>query len=232
MFEQMNNNKVVLLGKIVSVPKISHQVYEENFYELDLEVERLSNSVDVIPVLMSDKLVNENDLSLNKMLAVSGQFRSYNKQVDGKSKLVLTVFVREMLSMEEVENPNTIELVGFVCKNPIFRTTPFKREICDVLIAVNRNYNKSDYLPCIAWGRNARFAKMLEVGDKVSIFGRIQSREYEKKFEDGSSQKRTAYEISIIKLKKADELAKQEDDILPLVANQSLSQDSTNSVRI
>lgn len=205
MFEQMNNNKVHLQGKIVSLPRLSHKVYDENFYEIDLEVARLSSSVDVIPITVSEKLMSEYNFDIGKEIALNGQFRSYNKQVNGKSKLVLTVFVREILdSLDSTQNTNVIELVGFICKEPVFRTTPFKREICDVLLAVNRAYNKSDYLPCIAWGRNARFTKSLEIGDKVSVVGRIQSREYEKKKEDGVVEKKVAYEISIIKISKGD----------------------------
>lgn len=205
MFEQMNNNKVHLQGKIVSLPRLSHNVYDENFYEIDLEVARLSSSVDVIPITVSEKLMSEYNFDIGKEIALNGQFRSYNKQVNGKSKLILTVFVREILeSLDSTQNTNIIELVGFICKEPVFRTTPFKREICDVLLAVNRAYNKSDYLPCIAWGRNARFTKSLEIGDKVSIVGRIQSREYEKKREDSVVEKKVAYEISIIKISKGD----------------------------
>lgn len=205
MFEQMNNNKVHLQGKIVSLPRLSHKVYDENFYEIDLEVSRLSSSVDVIPITVSEKLMSEYKFEIGKEISLNGQFRSYNKQVNGKSKLVLTVFVREILeSLDSTQNSNVIELVGFICKEPVFRTTPFKREICDVLLAVNRAYNKSDYLPCIAWGRNARFTKSLEIGDKVNVVGRIQSREYEKKREDGVVEKKVAYEISIIKISKGD----------------------------
>lgn len=205
MFEQMNNNRVHLQGKIISLPRLSHKVYDENFYEIDLEVSRLSSSVDVIPITLSEKLMNEYSFDVGKEIALNGQFRSYNKQSNGKSKLVLTVFVREILEqLNSTQNTNVIELIGYICKEPVFRTTPFKREICDILLAVNRAYNKSDYLPCIAWGRNARFAKSLEIGDKVNLVGRIQSREYEKKQEDGLVEKRVAYEISIIKIAKDD----------------------------
>lgn len=205
MFEQMNNNKAHLQGKIVSLPRFSHNVYDENFYEIDLEVSRLSDSVDVIPILVSEKLMSEYSFDVDKEISINGQFRSYNKQVNGKSKLVLTVFVREILeNLDSKQNTNVIELVGFICKEPVFRTTPFKREICDVLLAVNRAYNKSDYLPCIAWGRNARYTKGLNVGDRVRIVGRIQSREYDKKREDGVTEKKVAYEISIIKISKGD----------------------------
>lgn len=232
MFEQMNNNKVHLVGKVVSLPKLSHEVYEENFYELDLEVSRLSQSVDIIPIIIPEKILGEYNFEIGSILALNGQFRSYNKQIDGKSKLVLTVFVREIISQtEKEENPNTIELTGFICKSPIFRTTPFKREICDILLAVNRAYNKSDYLPCIAWGRNARFAKNLSVGEKVSIFGRIQSRNYEKHYEDGRVEKKTAYEISVIKINKEDTLKESYEQIIPMVYAQS-NKDTTNSVSI
>ncbi len=232
MFEQMNNNKVHLVGKVVSLPKLSHEVYEENFYELDLEVSRLSQSVDIIPIIIPEKILGEYNFEIGSILALNGQFRSYNKQIDGKSKLVLTVFVREILSQtEKEENPNTIELTGFICKPPIFRTTPFKREICDILLEVKRAYNKSDYLPCIAWGRNARFAKNLSVGEKVSIFGRIQSRNYEKHYEDGRVEKKTAYEISVIKINKEDALKESYEQIIPMVYAQS-NKDTTNSVSI
>lgn len=219
MFEQMNNNKVHLEGKILSLPRLSHQVFDENFYEIDLEVPRLSQSVDIIPITISEKLLNENNFNVGKIVAINGQFRSYNKQIDGKSKLVLTVFVRELTEPKYDNNTNTIELIGFICKEPIYRTTPFKREICDVLVAVNRAYNKSDYLPCIAWGRNARFAKNLEVGEKISLLGRIQSREYEKKLENGQSQTKVAYEISIIKLSKFADTVKAYENNFAIIQN-------------
>ena len=164
-----------------------------------------------MPVTVSEKLIGEN-FKKGKNVALKGQFRSYNKLEDGKSKLVLTVFVRELIEYSSTMNPNIIELVGYVCKTPTYRTTPFKREICDVLVAVNRSYNKSDYLPCIAWGRNARFVKDLEVGKKVAIVGRIQSREYQKKTDDGLVVSKVAYEISINKI--SDENVEYEEEIL------------------
>lgn len=198
-YEQMNNNKVYLRGKIVSEPEFSHEVFAEKFYEFNLQVPRLSDSFDIIPVTISERLINDK-IKLDQTLTISGQFRSYNKQTDGKSKLVLTVFVREIEPDDITQNPNVIELNGFVCKEPVFRTTPFKREICDVLLAVNRAYNKSDYIPCIAWGRNARFVKDIEVGHALNIVGRIQSREYQKKVSDDLVETKNAYEISITKL--------------------------------
>ena len=198
-YEQMNNNKVYLRGKIVSELVFSHEVFDEKFYEFNLEVPRLSDSYDTIPVTISERLVDRR-IKLGETITISGQFRSYNKQLENKSKLVLTVFVREIEENDESQNPNMIELNGFICKEPVFRTTPFKREISDVLLAVNRAYNKSDYIPCIAWGRNARFVRDLKVGEPLSIVGRIQSRIYQKKLSDDVVETKSAYEISITKL--------------------------------
>lgn len=199
----MTNNVVYLTGRVAEEPKYSHQVFGEGFYETKVEVERLSGLVDVIPVTVSERLLGEGDFEEGKYVSVSGQFRSYNKIADGKSRLMLTVFVRET-NEDLPPNTNKIELTGYVCKPPVYRTTPFKREIADVLIAVNRAYNKSDYIPCIAWGRNARFAEKLVVGDKVGLSGRIQSREYRKTDENGVESVRVAYEISVNRLSYAD----------------------------
>lgn len=195
-YNLLKNNRVNIAGEVVSELKFSHETYGEKFYELSLKVPRLSDIFDVIPVTISERLLLDNDIKIGTKIAGSGQFRSYNKLEDGKSKLMLTVFLRELLPYSESDNPNSIEIIGYVCKEPIFRTTPFKREIADVLLAVNRSYNKSDYLPCIAWGRNARFVKNFAVGDKVSVSGRIQSREYQKKIGDEVITK-TAYEVSL-----------------------------------
>lgn len=195
-YNLLKNNRVNIAGEVVSELKFGHETYGEKFYELSLKVPRLSDIFDVIPVTISERLLLDNDIKIGTKIAGSGQFRSYNKLEDGKSKLMLTVFLRELLPYSESDNPNSIEIIGYVCKEPIFRTTPFKREIADVLLAVNRSYNKSDYLPCIAWGRNARFVKNFAVGDKVSVSGRIQSREYQKKIGDEVITK-TAYEVSL-----------------------------------
>lgn len=197
-YDLMNNNKVKVVGNITKAPSFSHEMYGENFYEFEIEVPRLSLSSDYIPVTISARLMNEADISVGKLIAVSGQFRSYNKLIDGKSRLMLTIFVREILH-DETQYTNSIEITGYVCKEPIFRVTPFKREITDILIAVNRSYNKSDYLPCIAWGRNARFIKDLNVGDKVNLCGRIQSRAYTKKTDDNVENK-VAYEVSLSRI--------------------------------
>lgn len=198
-YEQMNNNKVYLTGKVISAPEFSHEVFGEGFYELKLSVSRLSEYDDIIPITVSEKLLGKGNFELNNPVSIRGQFRSYNKIIDGKSRLMLTVFVRELTETPQEMNPNIIEIVGFICKPPVYRTTPFKREICDCLIAVNRAYNKSDYLPCIAWGRNARFLKDAAVGTKMAVTGRIQSREYVKKEGDGEVSK-IAYEISVSKV--------------------------------
>ena len=198
-YEQMNNNKVYLRGKVLSETVFSHEVFAEKFFEFEMQVPRLSDSFDTIPVTISERLIDKK-IMVGNTITISGQFRSYNKQIDGKSKLVLTVFVREILPNDESQNPNVIELNGFICKEPIFRTTPFKREICDILLAVNRAYNKSDYIPCIAWGRNARFVKDMKVGENINLVGRIQSRVYQKKVSDDLIETKNAYEISITKL--------------------------------
>ena len=197
---EKQTNKVFLKGEIVSEKRFSHEVYGEGFYETDLAVKRLSGQVDIIPITVSERLMETCDFMPGRQVSVIGQFRSYNKVADGKSKLLLTVFVREIVDGEKMKNPNSIVLCGYICKAPTYRTTPFNREIADILIAVNRAYNKSDYIPCIAWGRNARFVKNLAVGERVCIAGRIQSREYQKRVSDTEVKQMTAYEVSVCKL--------------------------------
>lgn len=194
------NNRVFLMGEIVSEATFSHEVYGEGFYELYVRVMRLSGQADVLPVTISERLIEGNDLKPGSTICALGQFRSYNKLEGGRSRLMLTVFVRELVDGAASRNPNSIVLSGYICKPPVYRTTPFNREIADLLVAVNRSYNKSDYIPAIAWGRNARFVKNLAVGDKIALSGRIQSREYQKKQDDGSFLTMTAYEVSISKL--------------------------------
>ena len=194
------NNRVFISGEIVSEAEFSHEVYGEGFYEMSVLVKRLSGQGDVLPVTVSERLIADRDLRPGVTVNALGQFRSYNKLENGKSRLMLTVFVREIVEDTEGKNPNGILLSGYICKPPVYRTTPFNREIADVLIAVNRAYNKSDYIPCIAWGRNAGYAESLGVGTKLSVEGRIQSREYRKKLEDGTSEVRKAFEVSIVKI--------------------------------
>lgn len=198
------NNSVTLSGEIVQEPKFSHEVYGEKFYEITLAVKRLSGMEDLLPVSVSEHLLSQNVVLGNKV-TVCGQFRSYNKTVGEKSKLMLTVFARDVLPFDESINPNALALCGYICKQPVFRKTPFNREICDILLAVNRQYGKSDYIPCIVWGRNARFAQNLAVGQHVSIVGRVQSRNYQKKLPDESVVTRTAYEVSANKIDVVDD---------------------------
>lgn len=197
-YEQMQNNQVYLSGQIASAPEFSHEIMGEKFYDTTVSVERLSGQSDVIPITVSDRLMEGQNFEIGNLIGLIGQFRSYNKIVDGKSKLVPRVFVRELCECDE-NAPNVIELEGYVCKPPVYRTTPFKREIADLLIAVNRAYNKSDYIPAIAWGRNARYASTFNVGDKIHLVGRIQSRIYQKSLDDGTIEERVAYEVSITK---------------------------------
>lgn len=193
------NNKVYIYGEIVSPAQFSHEVFGEGFYEFSVKVMRLSGQADILPVTVSERIMTE-EMKEGAHVCALGQFRSYNKIENGKSRLMLTVFIREVLDAQPCKNPNSIVLSGYICKPPVYRTTPFNREIADLLIAVNRSYNKSDYIPAIAWGRNARFVKNLSVGDKVALSGRIQSREYQKKQEDESFVTMTAYEVSVSKL--------------------------------
>lgn len=197
-YEQMQNNQVYLSGQIASEIEFSHEIMGEKFFDTTVSVERLSGQTDIIPITISDRLMEGQNFEIDNLIGLIGQFRSYNKIVDGKSKLVLRVFVRELCECDE-NAPNVIELEGFVCKPPVYRTTPFKREIADLLIAVNRAYNKSDYIPAIAWGRNARYASTFNVGDKIHLVGRIQSRIYQKSLDDGTIEERVAYEVSITK---------------------------------
>lgn len=193
------NNKVYIYGEIVSEAVFSHEVYGEGFYEFYVKVMRLSGQADILPVTVSERIMTE-EMKVGGTICALGQFRSYNKLEGGKSRLMLTVFIRELLGDQQSKNPNSIVLSGYICKPPVYRTTPFNREIADLLIAVNRSYNKSDYIPAIAWGRNARFVRNLAVGDRVALSGRIQSREYQKKQPDESFITMTAYEVSISKL--------------------------------
>ena len=197
------NNYLALIGNIVSDKTFSHEIYGESFYLFNLEVPRLSGNEDIIPITISERLIASFDLSIGKKVVVEGQFRSYNSYENERNRLVLTVFAKDIMEYkEEEEEPkektsNEVVLNGYICKKPIYRQTPFGREIADILLAVNRAYNKSDYIPCIAWGRNARFCENMEVGTEVKIVGRVQSRTYEKKFEDGRVEQRVAYEVSI-----------------------------------
>ena len=216
----LENNYLTLVGKVTSEKQFSHEIYGERFYSFDLLIPRLSGTSDVIPVTASERLFTDEMMEMGTKLLIKGQFRSYNSYENEKNKLILTVFAKDIEKLDDVEEnqeaeseenegteqkefakkdtiTNEVVLVGYICKKPIYRQTPFGREIADILLAVNRAYNKSDYIPSIAWGRNARFCQNIEVGTEVKIVGRVQSRNYEKKLEDGSIIKKVAYEVSI-----------------------------------
>lgn len=211
------NNHLILVGKIVSEKSYSHEIYGEKFYVFNLEVVRLSSTVDIIPITISERLLTDLDIEIGKHVTIEGQFRSYNNYENERNRLVLTVFAKEIRETENADEDkkevtNEVVLVGYICKKPIYRQTPFGREIADILLAVNRAYNKSDYIPSIAWGRNARFCQNLEVGTEVKISGRVQSRNYEKKLADGSTETRIAYEVSIASMEVVDEENKEQEE--------------------
>ncbi|NLJ78824.1 MAG: single-stranded DNA-binding protein [Tissierellia bacterium] len=205
--KNLESNIVKIIGKIVEPIEFSHEMYGEGFYNFKVKVPRLSDSVDILQITVSERLITNMDLSIDTYVKLHGQLRSYNRYIDNASRLILTVFTREIRVLDDeqergelLKQPNEIYLDGYICKKPIYRTTPFGREITDLLLAVNRPYNKSDYIPCIAWGRNARFCENLSVGDHIKIWGRIQSREYQKRHNDDDIETRVAYEVSIFKL--------------------------------
>ena len=204
-----DNNHITLVGKVTSEKRFSHEIYGEKFYIFNLSIPRLSGNADSIPITISERLLTERDLPVESKVSVHGQFRSYNCYEGERNRLILTVFAKEIEFMENQEEEipvgkdvitNEVILDGYICKKPIYRKTPFGREIADVLLAVNRSYNKSDYIPCIAWGRNAKFCETVPVGAEIRIIGRVQSREYEKKHVDGTIEKRVAYEVSVSSL--------------------------------
>lgn len=199
----MENNQVSMMGKIASQFAFSHQVFGEGFYTVDLLVKRLSDSEDRIPLMVSERLVDVTQDYEGEYIQVHGQFRSYNRHEEKRNRLVLSVFVRELSFVEEEDDSITINQIfldGYICKPPVYRKTPLGREIADLLLAVNRPYGKSDYIPCICWGRNARYAAAFGVGGHVLVWGRIQSREYMKKLGENETEKRVAYEVSVGKL--------------------------------
>ena len=221
----LENNHLVLVGKVTSDKTYSHEIYGEKFYIFDLEVPRLSSAVDIIPITVSERLLTDLNLEIGTKLSIEGQFRSYNSYQNERNKLILTVFAKDIVEIKDEPKKedseeekkdvvtNEVTLSGYVCKKPIYRQTPFDREISDLLLAVNRAYNKSDYIPCIAWGRNARFCQNMEVGTEVKIVGRVQSRKYEKKFEDGTSETRIAYEVSISSMEIIDKKKEKSEEV-------------------
>ncbi|MDR2899597.1 MAG: single-stranded DNA-binding protein [Clostridiales bacterium] len=209
-------NSIELRGRLSGDFVFSHEIYSEKFYSFTVEVPRLSKASDFLPVTISEKLIKDMDFKIGSLVDIFGQVRSYNNyvQTEGRNRLLITVFAREMLYAkdengeniegEDENSPNNVYLNGFICKPPIFRQTPFGREISDILLAVNRSYNKSDYIPCICWGRNARYVSDLKVSDNIVLHGRMQSRQYQKKLENGQILEKTAYEISVSKIETPD----------------------------
>ena len=207
MNKLIENNNVELVGEIVSDFSFSHESFGEAFYFVDVAVKRLSETFDYLPLLISEHLIDVNSDCIGKTIHVNGQFRSFNLHEEKKNRLILSVFVRELGLLDEIDEDmktNQIFLDGYICKDPIYRKTPLGREVADLLLAVNRSYGKSDYIPCICWGRNARFASKFKIGEHIQIFGRIQSREYMKKINETEAEKRIAYEVSVSRIEAVD----------------------------
>ena len=197
------NNNITVFGLVAEEPVFNHEAFGEKFFRMMISVNRVSGTVDTLPVLISERIADMKELKAGVCVMITGRIRSYNEHVGEKSKLILAIFTENIEIYEnEAEPPfnNDVVLRGFICKEPIYRVTPLGREITDVLIAVNRAYGKSDYIPCICWGRNARFASTFEVGTHVQIWGRIQSRDYVKKLSETQVEQRTAYEVSVSKI--------------------------------
>ena len=232
MSEYTESNYIILRGKVTKEKEFNHEIYGEKFYIFEIAVPRLSDSVDIIPITISERLIGNIELNIGKEILIKGQFRSYNEYQKERNKLLLTVFAKELKEREENEEEikretlNEVKLTGYICKKPIYRKTPFGREIADLLLAVNRAYNKSDYIPCIAWGRNAKFCEEIEVGKQVRIYGRIQSRTYEKKFEDGTIEKRVAYEVSIAGM----EIVKNNSEIENIEEKTETEEDTSEAI--
>ena len=233
-----DNNHITLVGKITDEKKFSHEIYGEKFYTFDLSVPRLSGNADIIPVTISERLFKDEDLVIDKKVKITGQFRSYNSYENERNRLILTVFAKDIEFLPNQEEEivaskdlisNEVVLTGYICKQPIYRQTPFGREIADILLAVNRAYNKSDYIPCITWGRNARYCSKMPVGTEVKVIGRVQSRAYEKKHDDGTVEQKVAYEVSISNLEVIDE-KKKLDDLAALAQNTEENSDFQNQV--
>ncbi len=208
------NNKVVIAGTVASEPEFSHEVYEEIFYTFMLDTPRLSETHDTVRVTISEKFLATCGIAVGDKVVIHGQFRSYNNFTNVGNRLILTVFVKDIEKVEgcDEKNLNSIYLNGYICKKPVYRTTPFGREIADILLAVNRSYNKSDYIPCIAWGRNAKYAECLEIGENVIIKGRVQSREYQKRLSETEVESKTAYEVSVSRLEIAGNSIYEEEE--------------------
>ena len=194
------NNRMIAAGRLAAAPQLSHEVMNEPFYSAILQVKRLSGALDSIPLTLPGKLLVEGQPLEDTLLLVQGQVRSYNKVVEGAGRLMVTLFAQSIAPTQDNETLNRVELTGALCKPPVYRSTPFGREICDMMLAVNRAFGKSDYIPCIAWGRNAQYASRFHVGDRLHLTGRLQSREYQKLMENGEYIVRNAFEVSAFTL--------------------------------
>lgn len=206
---EISNNAATVAGVIETAATLSHSHRGENFYNFIIRIKRLSDITDNIVVTISEKLLGIVEIVPGKEVEISGQFRSYNNYNGEGNKLILTLFVHDIKEVDEfsdTDNPNKIYLNGYICKLPVYRTTPFGREITDIILAVNRPHGKSDYIPCICWGRNAKYASTLQVGDNIEVTGRIQSREYQKKTDNGESLTKTAFEVSISKITRLEQI--------------------------
>ncbi|MDD2627645.1 MAG: single-stranded DNA-binding protein [Clostridia bacterium] len=218
MEQAIENNIVKMGGTVASVLELSHEIYGEKFYRFHIEINRLSGQNDKLPIIISERLIDIDDFEIGKIIYIEGQYRSYNQlDENNKSRLILSVFVKEIEQLEVSESVKTINeltVIGTVCKAPIYRKTPLGRDIADLLLAVNRSYNKSDYIPCIVWGRNAKYCENLETGTTVKVVGRIQARKYEKKYDDGKIEERVAYEVSVSKFEilKDNSMEEQKED--------------------
>ncbi len=213
----VNNNYFKASGTVSSIPVFSHNLYGEGFYTFTMKIPRLSQSYDILPITISDRLIHMEELQVGTKILLSGQIRSYNNYdpEEDRNKLIITVFTKDISVLEETDSLpiiNEVVINGFICKPPVYRTTPFGREICDLLIACNRSYKKSDYIPSIAWGRNAKFAQDLQVGTNVIIGGRLQSRTYQKKVNDEEVVEKVAYEISLTKIESVSSLNDESDE--------------------
>lgn len=209
-------NIIHLRGQVCQPLQFGHELFGEQFYTTILRVPRLSGAEDFLPITLSERLLIDQPITTGSNLCLDGQLRSYNKVVEGAGRLLITAFAQRLLPTDEDENPNRVQLTGALCKAPSYRTTPFGREIADLMLAVNRSYGKSDYIPCITWGRTARYAANLRIGDKVQLVGRFQSRNYQKQLPDGTLLNKVAYEVSVSRLNAMkEEISPDYSDIQP-----------------
>ena len=192
----MEQNHIELVGCLASAPQYSHSNHGRHFYSFLLEVSRLSGTVDCLPILAPETLLQTTELCEGDSIALTGQIRSFNNRLGIGRKLVISVLA-DTLSVCSLPHDNRVTLQGVICKEPVYRRTPLGREICDIMLAVNRPYHRADYLPCILWGRCAQEASDYPVGTALELIGRLQSREYIKMIDD-APQQRTAYEISAV----------------------------------